>query len=77
MNIVDVRCGVITSLRSGKIEAIKIHDLIPRSNEVTHELLLGVVTPVDFSDRPKLRVRTEYEVDAAAGPLELARPAIV
>ncbi|MCH8959583.1 MAG: hypothetical protein IH835_09065, partial [Proteobacteria bacterium] len=67
---------MITSLRSGKVEAIEIHDLIPHSNEVTNELLLGVVTPVDLSDRPELRVRTEDEVDAAAGPLELARPAI-
>ncbi len=29
-----------TSLRSGKVEAIKIHHLIPRSHEVTHERLL-------------------------------------
>ncbi len=63
-------------LRSGKVEAIEIHDLVPRSDEVTHELLFGVVTRVDLSDRPELRVRPEDEIDAAAGPLELARPAI-
>src|SRR5262245_36836210 len=60
---------------SGKVEAIENHDLVPRSHEVTHELLLGVVTRVDLSNRPELRVRTEDEVDAAALPLELAGPA--
>ncbi|MCZ6499287.1 MAG: hypothetical protein O6844_02200, partial [Gammaproteobacteria bacterium] len=69
MNIVDLRYGVITSPRSGNVEAIEIHDFTPRSNEVTNELLPGVVTPVDLGDRPQLRVRTENEVDAAAGPL--------
>ncbi|MCH7996677.1 MAG: hypothetical protein IIB11_02750, partial [Chloroflexi bacterium] len=33
-----------TSLRSGKVEAIKIHHLVPRSHEVTHERLLRIVT---------------------------------
>ena len=47
-----------TSLRSGKVEATKIHHLVPRSHEVTHERLLRVVTCVDFRDRPELGVRT-------------------
>ena len=39
-------------LRSCKVEAIEIHDLVPRSDEITHKLLLGVDTPVDLGDRP-------------------------
>ena len=39
-----------TSPRSGEVEAIKIHDLVPRCNEVTHKLLLRVVTRVDFGN---------------------------
>ena len=32
--------GAITSLRSGEVEAIEIHDLVPRRHEVTHKRLL-------------------------------------
>ena len=64
----SVRCGLIanansarvsstvasTSLRSGKVEAIKIHHLVPCSHEVTHARLLRVVTCVDFRDSSEL-----------------------
>src|SRR5207248_11238065 len=62
--------------RSGEVEPIEVHDLVPCSHEVTHELLLGVVLCVDLRDGPKLGVRTEDEVDAGRGVLGLARGAI-
>src|SRR5437867_6553394 len=61
---------------SDKVEAIKIHHLVPRNHKVTHELLLRVVTCVDLRDGSELGVRTEDEVAGGGGPLELARGAI-
>src|SRR5512136_2334273 len=63
-------------LRSRKVEAVKVHDLVPRRYKVVHELLLGVLTAIDLRDGPELGVRTEDEVDTGAGPLEFARGAI-
>src|SRR5947208_13147987 len=60
------------ALGSGNVESIQIHDLVPRGHEVTHELLLRVVTCVDFSERAQLRVRTEHKVDPSAGPFDRA-----
>src|SRR5437660_3186729 len=62
--------------RSGEIEAIEAHDLVPRSHEVTHELLLGVVTCVDLRDGSELGVRAEDEVDGGACALDLAGGAV-
>jgi hypothetical protein len=42
--------------RSGEVEAIEVHDLGPRSHEVTHERLLCVVTRVDLRDGSELVV---------------------
>ena len=36
------------------IEAIEVHDLVPRSHEVTNELRLGVVRGVDLGECPEL-----------------------
>ncbi len=55
----------------GKIETIQIHNLVPRRDEVVYELLLRILTGVDFRDGPKLRIRTEQKVDGRAGPLEI------
>jgi len=63
-------------LRSGEIETVKVHYLIPRRYKVVQELLLGILTSVDFRQGPELGVRTEDEVDTGAGPLEFARCAI-
>jgi hypothetical protein len=63
-------------LRSGEVEAVKVHYLVPRRHKVVHELLLGVLTTIDFRDGPELGIRTEDEVDTGAGPLEFARCAI-
>src|SRR5664280_271945 len=57
---------------SGEVEPIEIHDLVPRGDEVGHELLLRVVAGIDLRECTQLGVRTEDEVSAATGPLELA-----
>src|SRR6266702_1623366 len=57
---------------SGEIEPIEVHDLVPRGHEVVHELLPRVVARVDLRECTQFGVRTEDEVGAAAGPLELA-----
>src|ERR1700730_1149328 len=57
----------------GKVEAIKIHHLVPSSHEVTHERLLRVVASIDFREGAQLRVRTEDQVYAGAGPLDRVR----
>src|SRR5438093_6319522 len=61
-----------TSLRSGKVEAIVVHDLVPRSHEITHELLLRVVLCVNLGEGSELGVVAEDEVDGGAGPLRRA-----
>src|SRR4030043_799891 len=63
-------------LRAGEVEAIKVHHLGPGRYKVVQELLLGVLTCVDFRQGPELGVRTEDEVDTGSGPLEFARCAI-
>src|SRR5690348_12841261 len=56
---------------SGEVEAIEVHDLGPRGDEVLHKRLLRVVTCIDFRDRPELGVRAENEVGTGGGPLDL------
>src|SRR5262249_48940035 len=58
------------------VETIQIHPLVPGDDEVTHELLFGVVACVDFGERSELGVRAEDEVYGRAGPSDLARLAI-
>src|SRR5690348_450332 len=62
--------------RSGEVETVEVHDLVPRRDEVTHELLLRVVTRVELRDASELGVRTEDKVDGGARPLDLARLAV-
>src|ERR1035441_8271027 len=59
--------------RSGEVETVEVHDLDPRRDEVVHELLPRVIARVDLCERAQLGVRAEDEVDATAGPPELAR----
>src|SRR5437016_3783906 len=56
-----------------QVVAIEIHDLVPGSHEVTHELLLRVVTRVDLRQRSELRVRAEHEIGGCGAALQLAR----
>src|SRR4029453_10210873 len=59
-----------------KVEAIVVHDLVPRSHEITHELLLRVVLCVNLGEGSELGVVAEDEVDGGAGPLHRAGGAI-
>ena len=63
-------------LRSGEVEPVKVHYLVPYGYEVVYELLFGVLTCVDFRQGSQLGVRSEDEVDTVAGPFEFARCAI-
>src|SRR5262245_50855958 len=64
-------------LRSSEVEAVEVHDFVPRRDKVVHELLPGVRTCVNFRQGPELGVRTEDEVDPGAGPPEGAGCAIM
>lgn len=64
-------------LRSGEVETIGVHDLVPRRNEVMHELLLGVGTTVAFGQSPELGIGAEDQIDTGAGPLDFASFAII
>ena len=61
---------------SGEVEAVKVHYLVPHRYKVVQELLLGVLTSIDFRQGPELGVRTEDQVDTGARPFEFARCAI-
>src|SRR5271169_5418318 len=66
-------CKLSFSPNSGKVVAIKVRYLVPRSREVLHKRLLRVVRRIDFCDCSELGVRTEEEIDARAGPLDFVR----
>jgi hypothetical protein len=51
---------------SGKVEAIEIHDLVPRRHEIMDKCLLCIVTCVNFRQSAKLGVRPEDEIDMGA-----------
>src|SRR5258708_6259058 len=59
--------------RSGEVEAIEVHHLVPGRGEVVDELLLRVGASVDFSQGAELRVRAKDQVDTCAGPLQFTR----
>src|SRR5208337_5696435 len=63
-------------LRSGEIEAIKVHHFGPGCHEVLDKLLLCVRACVDLGQGPELGIRTEEEIDTRAGPPDLAGLAI-
>src|SRR3974390_3673248 len=63
-------------LWSGEVVAVEVHDFVPRCYKVSHELLLGVGTSVNFRQGPELGVRTEDEVHTGAGPFDFARSTV-
>ena len=68
--VISVDCA-LDALRSFshcriEVKAIEIHHLGPGGHEVVDELLLRIVAGVDFRNGPKLRVRTEDEIDSAS-----------
>ena len=64
-------------LNSGEVKAIQVLHFVPGRDKVMDELLLRVRTSVHLGQGPELGVRTEDEFDTRAGPLDLARLAIV
>jgi len=58
--------------RSGQVEAVKVHYLVPGCHEIVQEFFLGIGTSVHFRQGAQLGVRTENEVDTGAGPFEIA-----
>src|ERR1700731_5425550 len=61
-----------TSPSSGKVVAIKVHYLVPRSREVLHKRLLRVVARIDFCESAELGIRAEDKVGARGRPLGFA-----
>jgi len=45
--------------RSGEVEAVEVHYLVPHRYKVVNELFFRVITPVDFRQGTELGVRTE------------------
>src|SRR5260370_23217311 len=64
------RAGPAWTSGSGEVEPVEVHHLVPRRDEVAHELLLRVIARVDLRERAQLGVRPEDEVNTAAGPLD-------
>src|SRR5437867_3308081 len=57
-------------------EAVKIHHLVPRRDEIFDEFLLRIITSINLGIRSKLGVRTEDKIDTRAGPFQFARAAV-
>jgi len=45
--------------RSSEVETVKVHDFVPHHDKVVQELLLRVLTAIDFRQGPELGVRTK------------------
>src|SRR5215813_1361071 len=65
-----------SSFRRDQIETIEIHHFVPHRYEVFHKLLLRIGLCINFRKSSELGMRTEEQVYAGGGPLELARRAI-
>src|SRR5580700_3574286 len=53
---------------AGQVEPVEVHDLVPGRDEVSDELLLGVIAGVDLGDGPQLGIRAEDQVGTGTGP---------
>jgi hypothetical protein len=62
--------------RSLKIEAIQIHHLIPRRNEIFHEFFRAVRTGVDFCHSTQAGISNNDQINARRRPLNRAGGAI-
>jgi YD repeat-containing protein len=74
--VLDVATPLTMVLAESEVETVQVHDLVPRRDKVVHELLLGVVTGVDFRQGPQLEFEPKIRSTRVAGPLEFARCAI-
>jgi hypothetical protein len=52
--------GTETTAQSVQVEAVQIHHLRPRSDEIMHELGRSTFTRIDFGNGSKLGVRAKY-----------------
>src|SRR5690606_34236201 len=59
-----------------EVEAVGVHDLRPRGDEVTHELLLAVVLGIHLRIGTQDGVGAEHQIDAGRGPLLCATVAL-
>src|SRR5205814_413108 len=66
----------LAALTSGDVEPVQVHHLRPRSDEIGDELGLRIGGGVDLGHGAQLRVRAEDEIDARAGPPQLAALAV-
>ncbi len=55
-----------------QVESIEVHDLDPSRDKILDEFFLSIGTRIYFCDGPKLRMRTEYEVNPCCSPLLFA-----
>lgn len=55
---------------SGQLEAVEVHDSVPRRNEVPLELWLRIVVGVELRDSSELEMRAKDQVDGGPGPLD-------
>src|SRR3954453_1211218 len=62
----------VTSLSRVQVEAVELHDLDPRLDEVADEPVGTVLARVDLGQRAELAVGAEHEVDRRRRPLPLA-----
>src|ERR1700728_5003278 len=65
-------------LRKGrdKVKTVKVHHLVPGSNEVLDKLFVRVRASVNLRQRAELGVRTEDEIGSPRRPPDLPRLAI-
>ena len=53
-NVKVSRAHCSTLLGLGKVETVKIHDLVPRCYEITDKYFLRIITPVDLRNGSEL-----------------------
>ena len=61
---------------SRQVEAVQVHHLGPRGDEVLEELFLRIAAAIDFRQGAQFGVRAEDQIDPAAGPLDFAGDAV-
>ena len=65
-------------LRSGEVKTVKVHDFVPHRYETMQELLLGVLTSVDFRQGPELgvgpKIRSTHVAVHFSSPVLRSRP---
>src|SRR5947209_429284 len=59
-----------------QVVAVEVHDFVPRANEITDKLLLGVGAGIDLRKGAELGMRAEDEVGCSCCPPHLAGLAI-